>query len=252
MRRCLDCNRPICSDRRTVGRCRSCSKRGNLHPNFKNGLNTLERQWKGCFDEAHRALNKPRICIDCGVQTSGRSRGTGLCVRCSRKGARNPSYKTGQFLRDIKKFCQACGKAMHRASRKGFCARCKRLRMVFPVKDTKIELKLQECLAKKGIQFLTHTPLENICQSDIQLCDQKVVIFADGCYWHGCPIHYPTRQEKRRRDNQVDSILRNAGWKVFRFWEHDIKVNPDRCIEQVLSYIPKQEGITVIHVGGVN
>lgn len=65
----------------------------------------------------------------------------------------------------------------------------------------------------------------------------KVCVFIDGCFWHGCPRHFSLPktnsawwQEKvddnRSRDRRQSRMLRSAGWRVVRIWEHE--VNPDR------------------------
>ena len=61
---------------------------------------------------------------------------------------------------------------------------------------------------------------------------QRVAIFVDGCFWHGCPKpkHSPlpkTRaewwatklQRNKSRDRLVTTTLRGGGWTVLRFWE---------------------------------
>lgn len=59
---------------------------------------------------------------------------------------------------------------------------------------------------------------------------QRVAVFVDGCYWHGCPIHYrrPKGNQKfwdakilrnQTRDRLVTRELRRSGWKVLRLWE---------------------------------
>jgi DNA mismatch endonuclease (patch repair protein) len=59
---------------------------------------------------------------------------------------------------------------------------------------------------------------------------EKLCVFVDGCFWHGCPRHYrePTtrvafwRQKvarNRRRDREVNRALRAAGWRIVRIWE---------------------------------
>lgn len=59
---------------------------------------------------------------------------------------------------------------------------------------------------------------------------QKVAVFVDGCFWHGCPKCYRAPkhnaefwQEKietnRRRDRRVARQLRSRGWSVLRIWE---------------------------------
>ena len=60
---------------------------------------------------------------------------------------------------------------------------------------------------------------------------QKVAVFVDGCFWHGCPRHYnvPANnagfwrrklEANRARDRLVTRMLRRAGWIVVRVWEH--------------------------------
>jgi DNA mismatch endonuclease (patch repair protein) len=51
---------------------------------------------------------------------------------------------------------------------------------------------------------------------------ERLVVFVDGCFWHGCPLHYTrpkTRREfweakiagNRARDRRIDRALRTAG-----------------------------------------
>jgi len=62
----------------------------------------------------------------------------------------------------------------------------------------------------------------------------RVVVFVDGCFWHGCRSHCRTPHTRRKywtrkvrlnqeRDTEVTRMLRTSGWSVFRFWEHDVK-----------------------------
>lgn len=65
---------------------------------------------------------------------------------------------------------------------------------------------------------------------DFVFRSQKVVVFVDGCFWHGCPRHGhmpSSRQEywapklarNSKRDRAVSRELRAAGWRVIRVWE---------------------------------
>ena len=56
----------------------------------------------------------------------------------------------------------------------------------------------------------------------------------DGCFWHGCPKHatQPKTNAKfwrlkiatnKARDRKVNRLLKAAGWKVIRIWEHELK-----------------------------
>jgi DNA mismatch endonuclease (patch repair protein) len=35
------------------------------------------------------------------------------------------------------------------------------------------------------------------------------------------------------RDREVNEGLRKDGWKVIRFWDFQIKKDPDRCIQKI-------------------
>ncbi len=62
---------------------------------------------------------------------------------------------------------------------------------------------------------------------------EKIAVFIDGCFWHGCQIHYKTPTSnvdfwKRKvstnikHDRKVSYVLRVEGWRVIRIWEHSI------------------------------
>lgn len=65
---------------------------------------------------------------------------------------------------------------------------------------------------------------------DFVFKSRKVAVFVDGCFWHGCPKCYRAPKSNRRfwrqkitrnrkRDLEVNRVLRSQGWKVVRFWE---------------------------------
>lgn len=69
---------------------------------------------------------------------------------------------------------------------------------------------------------------------DIVFPKRKVVIFVDGCFWHGHPKKcrlpetnriYWIRKIARNvaRDKEVTRSLRSRGWKVLRIWEDAVK-----------------------------
>lgn len=72
----------------------------------------------------------------------------------------------------------------------------------------------------------------------------KVVIFVDGCFWHGCPGCGHTPQKNRgywetkiarnkARDKKATKQLRAGGYRVLRFWEHDVKCHLEACAQQI-------------------
>lgn len=73
---------------------------------------------------------------------------------------------------------------------------------------------------------------------------ERVAIFVDGCFWHGCPKHsnMPVNNQlfwqdklsaNKRRDRLVTRTLRTQGWQVLRIWEHDLSANPMSCVRKV-------------------
>ena len=102
-------------------------------------------------------------------------------------------------------------------------------------KDTKPEVLVRKFLFSKGLRF-------RVCdrklpgKPDIVLPKYKTVIFIDGCFWHGhegCKhSHLPhTRVDfwrnkintNKLRDRRNDTDLTNAGWRVIRLWECEIR-----------------------------
>lgn len=72
----------------------------------------------------------------------------------------------------------------------------------------------------------------------------RLVVFLDGCYWHGCAKCYraPTSntsywsgkyRRNKERDRRVSRLLRKEGWQVLRFWEHEIETNPGKVIGRI-------------------
>jgi DNA mismatch endonuclease, patch repair protein len=72
---------------------------------------------------------------------------------------------------------------------------------------------------------------------------ERIAIFVDGCFWHGCPQCYRApssnvaywnakRERNSIRDRKVNAILRRSGWRVIRIWEHQLE-NPGDVIRQL-------------------
>ena len=64
---------------------------------------------------------------------------------------------------------------------------------------------------------------------------ERVAVFVDGCFWHGCPKHFTRPKSSRKfwdekiarnkaRDAKVNRELRRVGWSVIRIWEHALSV----------------------------
>lgn len=113
-------------------------------------------------------------------------------------------------------------------------------------KNTKPELLLRKALWRKGFRYRIKNRLPG--KPDIVFPLEHVAVFVDGCFWHGCPEHFQQPEtnakfwhEKIRknqaRDKKVNVALESEGWKVLRFWEHEVKANPDNCDRQVIRLL---------------
>lgn len=98
-------------------------------------------------------------------------------------------------------------------------------------KNTKPEVTLRKALWAKGLRFRIHYGKEKI---DIAFPRKKLAIFIDGCFWHGCPEHsrlpktrknywHPKLKRNIERDRAKEERLKSEGWKIMRFWEHELK-----------------------------
>jgi DNA mismatch endonuclease, patch repair protein len=80
---------------------------------------------------------------------------------------------------------------------------------------------------------------------------ERLALFVDGCFWHGCPLHghvpqsnvaywLPKLKRNKARDRDVNRLFKKRGWKVIRFWEHSLK-NPASVAQRIISVRNAQE-----------
>ncbi len=83
---------------------------------------------------------------------------------------------------------------------------------------------------------------------DFVFPSQRLAVFVDGCFWHGCPQCYRLPEDNRpywkakvlsnrRRDQRRSRQLRSLKWRVLRIWEHTLKSPADR--KRVLAKLIK-------------
>ena len=114
-------------------------------------------------------------------------------------------------------------------------------------RDTPAEMALRSALHRQGLRFrVDAAPLSGLRRrADIVFRSEKIAVFVDGCFWHGCPLHgtWPKSngewwkrkiERTRQRDAETDRRLVEAGWRVIRVWEHD---DLEKAAEQVISSV---------------
>lgn len=100
-------------------------------------------------------------------------------------------------------------------------------------RDTRPELAVRRAVHALGLRYRVDVrPLSTVNRrADLVFRRRRVAVFVDGCYWHGCPDHGTTPKtnaiywggkiaRNSERDRDTDARLREAGWVVLRFWEH--------------------------------
>ncbi|MFY1677930.1 very short patch repair endonuclease [Streptomyces sp. WMMC905] len=110
-------------------------------------------------------------------------------------------------------------------------------------KDTGPELAVRKLLYKRGLRYRVDArPLvDSRRKADLVFPGDRVAVFVDGCFWHGCPDHCRPAvrnadfwREKidgnRARDAETNQKLLAAGWRVIRVWEHE---DPDRAADEI-------------------
>lgn len=117
-----------------------------------------------------------------------------------------------------------------------------------PRRDTGPELALRRLLHSSGLRY--RVEYRPACLSrrtlDVAFTRQKVAVFVDGCFWHGCPTHHRTPRSNsawwaakidgnRARDADTDRRLVEAGWSVVRVWEHDDPVEVVGLVRSALD-----------------
>ncbi|WP_419857332.1 very short patch repair endonuclease [Candidatus Palauibacter irciniicola] len=108
------------------------------------------------------------------------------------------------------------------------------------------EWRLRAGLVRAGVAgFRMHVESLPGCP-DFFFSEALLVVFVDGCFWHGCPDcgHVPkTRSEfwrakidrNRERDQRNDAMLGKTGIQVIRFWEHELASDLGACVARVAS-----------------
>lgn len=116
--------------------------------------------------------------------------------------------------------------------------------------DTKPELSIRSALHRRGLRFRKHVaPVKGLrCRADLVFPSERVAVFVDGCFWHGCPTHGLRPQTNQaywdakigrnvQRDSRNNDILREAGWTVVRIWEHEPVETATKRIETLVRQL---------------
>ncbi|WP_353982188.1 very short patch repair endonuclease [Salinicola endophyticus] len=115
-------------------------------------------------------------------------------------------------------------------------------------KDTAPEIAIRRILHSQGYRYRVDFLLPDTRRrADLVFTRCKVAIFVDGCFWHSCPMHGTVPKTNTKwwveklarnveRDRDTDRLLKEAGWIVLRFWEHE---SPQAAAEEVAAVLTR-------------
>lgn len=113
-------------------------------------------------------------------------------------------------------------------------------------KHTGPERLMAELLQSLNVAYESHCG-DLPGRPDFVLRDIKLVIFVDGDFWHGW--RFPAWRHKltggweqkiadtRKRDLRNHASLRRKAWRVARFWEHQVKRDPEYCRARLVGLL---------------
>ena len=114
-------------------------------------------------------------------------------------------------------------------------------------KGTGAEIALRRDLYRRGLRYRVDFEVLKKPRrvADIAFPGLRIAIFIDGCFWHGCPEHATWPKQNAEfwrqkieancaRDTDTNERLRNIGWTVLRFWEHE---SPTEAVDIVVKMV---------------
>lgn len=106
------------------------------------------------------------------------------------------------------------------------------------------EARLRAALIREGFRGWNVGARHLPGKPDFIFYTERLVIFVDGCFWHGCPVCYRRPKSNQEywdakvkgnilRDRKSDCELAEMGWKVCRIWEHEVRENLEECLWRI-------------------
>ncbi len=108
------------------------------------------------------------------------------------------------------------------------------------------EKRLRAHLVSAGIRGWHLNAKHIVGTPDVVFEAERLALFVDGCFWHGCPDCYRRPKTRRKfwdakvegnrlRDRRVNGQLKRRGWRVLRFFECTIREQPHEVLRKILS-----------------
>lgn len=117
-------------------------------------------------------------------------------------------------------------------------------------RNTGPEVMLRRRLHAAGLRFRLHPPLGQGLTADIAFPAPRIVVFVDGCFWHGCTRHArwtpsgPNAERwarkfarTRERDELANRLAEERGLYPVRVWECEIREDVDGVVKRLSALV---------------
>jgi DNA mismatch endonuclease (patch repair protein) len=119
--------------------------------------------------------------------------------------------------------------------------------------ETKPEQFLRKLIWNTGLRYRKNVK-KLPGRPDIVFTKYKLAVFIDGDFWHGYNWQEKKERIKSNRDFWIPKIERNMqrdqentakleqlGFKVLRFWEHEVKNDAYTCVIQIINKLKSKK-----------
>ena len=126
----------------------------------------------------------------------------------------------------------------------------RRIMQATPSQDTHPEMVFRSAIHREGLRFRKkRRPEPSLkCTADVVFPTQRICVFIDGCFWHGCPLHFNVPRinkswwaekiaDNRKRDRRQTQLLQSLGWTVLRLWEHQVYDDLPATVRQICTLV---------------
>lgn len=114
-------------------------------------------------------------------------------------------------------------------------------------RNTKPELLLRRALWAAGVRGWRCHVRGVPGTPDLCWKGRKLAVFVDSAWWHGHPSRWtPGRQPpewdqkirvNRARDEEVNRLLRDAGWTILRVWDFELAADVEAAVTKIRAAV---------------
>lgn len=230
--------------------CAMCGK--DFMPQIRVGGSRAQFCSKACFGASRvirhetpcpicgKAAKEPRVFCSNACHNAHQSRNKTVheCKTCGATFKWSPSRTKNQNPTYCSVPCRtACPSWKRNAAIEGNLVQSRRKT------PSKLELAGSDLLRRIDVAFEEQVLIDDRFLVDVYVPDAGLVIQWDGDYWHGYrPVGdnrpLDVRQAKRSRlDRSQDAYMTKHGYRVLRFWEHEVVRNPGSVAASVQAAV---------------